>query len=88
VEVNARLGIGRDAAFSPIAANLGEFVSRRHAEVLLECGKLFVRHLGQTNPTYVNGRKLGDSEQTELVDGDELGFSTQEIAVVRIGART
>jgi pSer/pThr/pTyr-binding forkhead associated (FHA) protein len=59
-------------------------VSRRHAELLLEGGKLFVRHLGRTNPTYVNGRKLGDGERTELNDGDEIGFSTQETAVVRI----
>jgi hypothetical protein len=86
-EIESRLGVGRDAEFSAIAGNLGEFVSRRHAELFFEGGGLFVCHLGQTNPTYLNGRKLGDGERARLNDGDVVGFSTQEKGVVRIKAR-
>ena len=49
------------------------YVSRKHAELFLEAGKLFVRNVSQTNYTFVNNKKIPD-EKVELADGDELGL--------------
>lgn len=50
------------------------YVSRRHAEFLLEDDKLFIKNLSGTNFTYVNNEKISESENTELHDGDEIGL--------------
>ena len=43
-------------------------VSKVHAEILLEEDELWIRDLGSTNGTFVNGRRVQD--RTALVDGD------------------
>lgn len=50
------------------------YVSRRHAELLFEEDKLFIKNLSGTNFTYVNNEKIDESESTELHDGDEIGL--------------
>lgn len=84
--VGTRLVIGRDEAFSPLAARIQEHprVSGVHAELTFDGARLVVRHLGKTNPTRVNGRPLETGECVEVTDGEELGFSTDLIARVRI----
>ena len=47
------------------------YVSRMHAELTCENGSLLVRNLSRTNPTFVNGERLGD-EPRPLKDGDLL----------------
>ena len=79
-EVGMRLQIGREPEFSPIAARLCDYVSRRHAVIFWQEDGLYVRHLGRSNPTYVNGRPLAIGETTKLADGDSLGFSRHEMA--------
>ena len=44
-------------------------VSRRHAEFRRKDGKFFVRDVGSLNGTYVNRRRV---EESELASGDEL----------------
>lgn len=87
VEVRERLAIGRDRAFSPLADRLTplDTVSRIHAEVFVEAGTAFVRHLSENNPTYVNGHALVVREVAPLTDGCELAFSRSVVATVRIG---
>lgn len=48
-------------------------VSGAHAEVHLDGGSPFVRDLGSTNGTYVNGVRI--HEATPLSDGDKIAFS-------------
>jgi pSer/pThr/pTyr-binding forkhead associated (FHA) protein len=44
-------------------------VSRRHAEFRREDGRFFVHDVGSLNGTYVNRKRV---EDTQLADGDEL----------------
>ncbi len=46
-------------------------VSRRHAEVAREGGRFYIKDLGSTNGTFVNGRRV--SRQL-LADGDLIGL--------------
>ena len=49
-------------------------VSRKHAEIILENGKVSVRDLGSTNGTTFNGEPLGE-QQIQVSDGDEVDFA-------------
>ena len=55
------------------------FVSRRHAEVLVEANKLWIKGYKNTNHTFVNNVALRDDEYTELHDGDVVGLGGKEI---------
>lgn len=48
-------------------------VSSSHAEIFAEEDRFFVRDLGSTNGTFVNGEKI---EKTRLHEGDEVRFGT------------
>lgn len=88
VPVRGGLNIGRLPEFSPIADWIEEnlSVSGRHAEVYLdEDGFLYVRHMSTTNPTYINGESIDPGVPIQLADGDEVGFSRNLTATVRLG---
>lgn len=50
------------------------YVSRKHAELIRDDTKLFIKNLSGTNFTYVNNQKILANENTELHDGDEIGL--------------
>lgn len=50
------------------------YVSRKHAELIIDDDKLFIKNLSGTNFTYVNNEKIPANENTELHDGDEVGL--------------
>lgn len=52
-------------------------VSRRHAEIVRENGKLVLRHLSRVNPTFVNGVKV--KRRRELRGGDEIQLADQVV---------
>ena len=56
--LTARVYAGRDPATCQLAFG-DATLSRRHAEVYLEQGQLFVRDLGSANGTWVDGQHLG-----------------------------
>jgi hypothetical protein len=85
VEVTGRLPVGRDPDFSPVADRLNDYVSQRHAEVFLEGSQLYVRHIGTTNPTYVNGMPIERDKPVQLADGDRVNFSWHMTAIARLG---
>lgn len=87
VQVVGRLNVGRDPDFSPIADRLtdNEYVSGRHAEIFLEAGRLYVQHVGTTNPTYVNGAPIERDKPVQLADGDQVSFSRHMPATMRLG---
>lgn len=84
--IEDRLPVGRDPAFSPLAAKLAcyDTVSRRHAEILVKEGVACVIHIGSTNPTYLNGNPLPRGQPAPLGNGDILRFSASVRAVVRV----
>src|ERR1035437_7263748 len=62
---SATLGRNTDCDFQiPLA-----MVSRRHSKLLLKGGKLFVRDLGSSNGTFVNNKRV---HETELNAGDTV----------------
>ncbi|QUA54665.1 FHA domain-containing protein [Aristaeella lactis] len=68
--------IGREAAMSEYLTNKC-FVSRNHAKIILENGKITVENISKTNYTYINNEKItGDT--VELHDGDIMGLGGNE----------
>jgi hypothetical protein len=88
VEVKGTLFLGRDPDFSPLGNRLeqGDFlwVSRRHAEIYVKEGRLFVRDVGSTHGTSVNDTQIDANEPAELRDGDRVAFSKQLTATVQL----
>jgi hypothetical protein len=86
-EIGETLFVGRDSSFSMlgnILENEGYVkVSRKHAELYLEDGKLYVRDVGSTNGTFVNGQRI-ENRPISLSNGDQLSFSSQLIATVHL----
>lgn len=54
-------------------------VSGQHAELFIRDSALFVRDLGSTNGTYVNGQPIGDEHRLEEGDLLQLGDATMVI---------
>jgi diguanylate cyclase (GGDEF)-like protein len=48
---------------------LDEGISREHAQIAVEGGRVYLQDLGSTNGTYCNGLRV---ERKELVDGDKI----------------
>lgn len=53
-------------------------VSRVHAKLYLKEEKLFVEDYNSTNGTYLNHRLLPMNTPTELQEGDQIVFATEE----------
>lgn len=69
--------IGRDPHCDIVVG--GAHVSRRHAEFSVRSHQLWVKDLGSSNGTFVNGKKF---EETALQNGDEVKFDAMIFKVV------
>lgn len=69
--------IGRDPGCDLVIA--GSHVSRRHAELTIRSGKLWVKDLGSSNGSFVNGKR---NDETALKNGDEVKFDAMTFKVV------
>jgi pSer/pThr/pTyr-binding forkhead associated (FHA) protein len=61
-------------------------VSRRHAQISNEGGRISIQDLGSTNGTKVNGSALAAGQQQELVGGDKISFGGLEVLLSLPGA--
>ncbi len=68
-----RVGSSRDCEV-PLGGD--EYVSSRHAEILVERTGVRVRDLQSRNGTFVNGERIRESM---LADGDRVRFGTTEL---------
>ena len=74
--------IGRDPQCDIVLPDPG--VSKRHAELRVENGELWLKDLGSSNGTYVNGVRI---QRQELQLGDKVSFY-QFIAEIGIGQKS
>ena len=51
---------------------LGKGISRRHAKVTIEGGRVFIQDLGSINGTFINGKRLAPYLPEVLNHGDQL----------------
>lgn len=74
---------GRGAGVDVLLASTG--VSRFHAELFEREDDLWVRDLGSTNGTFLNGSRIASEQR--LDEGDILHFSSLELKVGRLATR-
>lgn len=86
IRIEGALGIGRDKDFCAEAARLADYmtVSSVHARVFFSEESWFVRDLGSTNGTFLNGVRLGENEDHTVRDLDQLHFSKSFRTVFRV----
>ena len=65
--------IGRDLEIGEYLKSKS-FVSRMHANIIIENGSLILENLDNTNSTYVNNKKMDAGERIPLSCGDEVGL--------------
>ena len=78
-----RVFVGRDPAASQLAF-LDPGLSRRHAEVWLGQGQVFIRDLGSANGTWVNGQHIGQNV-VALAPGMQVSLGSVPLAVAWTG---
>lgn len=69
--------VGRDPHCDIVVG--GAHVSRRHAEFSVRGGQLWVKDLGSSNGSFVNGKK---HDEIQLKNGDEVKFDAMTFKVV------
>jgi len=69
--------IGRDPGCDIMVT--GAHVSRRHAELSIRSGHLWMKDLGSSNGSFVNGKRV---EEGELKNGDEVKFDAMTFRIV------
>ncbi len=57
-------------------------VSRKHAQMTVKSGEVFLRDLGSTNGTYVEGRKLNPGEDIKLYNNKDFLLGKVAVRVV------
>ena len=92
---DGKLTVGRENVMSDYLSSKS-YVSRMHAIITLQDGRLFIENVSKTKNTYVNNRMI--ESVTELLDGDEIGLggtsvdgnrqSNAAYFLVRIGSCT
>lgn len=82
-QVNGFLRIGRLETFSQLAPKLAtcENISRRHAELFLDGGSLFIKDLGSTNGTFLDDIRLPVGKPELVSDGARIRFGENNWSV-------
>ncbi len=78
-EVDRTVVLGRDPSAGVVLAD--EEVSRRHASLTLEGGRVLVEDLGSTNGTFVNGQLLKEPRGLEAGDKIRIGRTILQVSV-------
>ncbi|MFO0601280.1 MAG: FHA domain-containing protein [Myxococcaceae bacterium] len=76
-----QLIIGRSSELDIVLVE--DMVSRKHAKITLQAGKITIEDLGSTNGTFVNGEKVKSSR---LKEGDRILVGTSILKLVKAGA--
>jgi len=76
-QVDGTTVLGRDPGCDIVIT--GPHVSRRHAEISIRSGHLWVKDLGSSNGSFLNGKR---TEESQLKHGDEVKFDAVTFKVV------
>lgn len=80
LQIEESIVLGRDSSEGASAINLEGYdalnqgVSRKHAMFKRQGQQLFIRDLGSTNHTFLNGNQLAEERDYALRDGDEIAL--------------
>lgn len=70
------LSIGRDPDSGPGEVRISSnFVSRKHARIAVEGGKIYLTDLNSSSGTKLNGERLQGAQQCEINVGDKIDFA-------------
>jgi pSer/pThr/pTyr-binding forkhead associated (FHA) protein len=75
--------IGRSTELDMVLVE--DMVSRKHARITVEAGRITIEDLGSTNGTFVNGEKV---RQARLKEGDRILIGTSILKLVAQGSGT
>ena len=76
VELIAKITIGRDTDNDVVVDN--KLASRHHAMIQKIKEAYFIKDVGSTNGTFINGVRLGPNEKARVQRGDEVRFGSVE----------
>ena len=80
---NGEIVIGRSSELDMVLVE--DMVSRRHAKITVTNGQIFIKDLGSTNGSFVNGEKV---KRARLGEGDRILIGTSIIKVVASEGQT
>lgn len=75
--------IGRSRKESQYVISGNGNLSRKHIRVYQSCGKFYVEDTNSSNGTFINGRRLGKGETSEVCLGDTILLADEKFTVVR-----
>jgi hypothetical protein len=78
---SGRIVIGRDPGNADVVIDHPE-VSRKHATMFWQGGRLEISDHGSTNGTTVNGRPVAPNARADVRHGDDIGFGTLSMRVI------
>ena len=83
LRVDKEVLIGRSSELDMVLVE--DMVSRKHAKIAMQAGKVTISDLGSTNGTFVNGEKV---KQARLKEGDRILIGTSILKLVVQDAAT
>ena len=72
--VTGGITIGRAADNTVVIPSTSSVVSGRHCELLVQNDAVYLRDLGSTNGTYINGKRLVSGQLVQLLPGMIVGL--------------
>ncbi len=70
--------IGKERSYSDYFVSGNDKVSRSHADIITRDQQYYIRDLGSTNKTYINGQVVPAQQEVELYDGDRIRLANEE----------
>jgi len=83
--LSRNLTLGRAATNSMVIPNSSTCVSGRHCEILVQNGAAYLRDVGSTNGTFINGHRLTPGQPVQLQPGMKIslgGVNSPEVFLV------
>ncbi len=81
LKAEKQIVIGRSSELDMVLVE--DMVSRKHAKITFQSGKITIEDLGSTNGTFVNGEKV---KTARIKEGDRILIGTSILKLVRQGA--